>query len=113
MERQQLLAGTSSGTFGFVEANLQRSPIQQRSWWHSLAYEQSRRFLRVFLYFASRYFIRGRFRDGLPDLVCHFLKLSFRFYVDPCYFELLHKLPPASIFLLTRSNSGRRIMHED
>lgn len=108
MEAKQLLAGTQSDAPGLVQANLRGSPIEQRRWWRSRVYEQSPLFLRAFLYFAARYFIRGGFRDGVPGLIYHFLQgFWFRFYVDACYYELLHGQPPASTSLSSRSHRSR------
>lgn len=95
MEAKQLLAGSPQSSDGMVRAKLGGSPIEQRRWWRSRVYERCPLFLRAFLYFSSRYFLRGGFRDGVPGLIYHVLQgFWFRFYVDACYYEMLQNQLP-------------------
>lgn len=91
MEARQLLKGSSGRDTEGVQAKLTGSPIERRRWLRSSVYARSPMFLRAFLYFLSRYVVRGGFLDGVPGLIYHVLQgFWFRFYVDACCYELIN-----------------------
>ena len=60
----------------------------QRRWLKENLYARSPLFLRAFLYWFYRYFIRLGFLDGTPGLVFHFLQgFWYRFLVDAKIYE--------------------------
>jgi hypothetical protein len=87
METKQLTKGCAGDRKGVVEGKFFGSPIQRKKWFR-MYYERSPLFLRGFLYFFIRYFIKGGFLDGIPGLIYHVLHgFWFRFYIDACLFE--------------------------
>lgn len=51
-------------------------------------YNQVPPFVRPFLYFLHRYFVKAGYRDGIPGTVWHFLQGAwYRFLVDAKYYE--------------------------
>lgn len=89
MEACQLLKGSTGQNTDGVKAKLTGSPIERRRWLRSSVYARAPMFLRAFLYFLSRYVLRGGFLDGTPGLMYHVLQgFWFRFYVDACCYEL-------------------------
>ena len=89
MEARQLLKGSIGLDSGGVQPKLTGSPIERRRWLRSSVYARAPMFLRAFLYFLSRYVLRGGFLDGVPGLMYHVLQgFWFRFYVDACCYEL-------------------------
>jgi hypothetical protein len=67
--------------------------MERRRWLRERLYGRAPIFFRAFLYFFSRYILRGGFLDGTPGLIYHFLHgCWFRFYIDACLYELrLHE----------------------
>lgn len=91
MEAQHLLQKKLGSGKNLIKPRIIGSPIERRRWFRSY-YEKTPIFLRVFIYFCIRYFIRLGFLDGVPGLIYHFLHgFWFRFYVDACYYELKNK----------------------
>lgn len=89
MEARQLLKGDGGQDAGGIQPKLTGSPIERRRWLRSSVYARAPMFLRAFLYFLSRYVLRGGFLDGVPGLMYHVLQgFWFRFYVDACCYEL-------------------------
>lgn len=78
---------------GEVKMNLFGTPIERRRWLKNKVFQQSPLFLRSFLYFFYRYFIKAGFLDGKTGLVFHFLQgFWFRFMVDAMILELQLKM---------------------
>tara|TARA_X000000950_G_scaffold84957_1_gene106923 strand:- start:9318 stop:10172 length:855 start_codon:yes stop_codon:yes gene_type:complete len=74
---------------GEVEARLFGNPIQKRRWLKQNIFEKFPLFLRSFLYFFYRYFIRLGFLDGKEGLIFFILQsFWFRFLVDAKVFEI-------------------------
>ena len=67
---------------------LTESQAQSRRWVKDRVYGRSPLFLRAFLYFCYRYFLRLGFLDGKEGLIFHFLQgFWYRFLVDAKVFE--------------------------
>ena len=69
-------------------------------------------FVRPFLYFFQRYFLRLGFLDGIPGLIFHFLQgFWYRFLIDAKIFEikLLSKKENKSIPEIIKANYGIEI----
>ncbi len=89
MEAQHLMKNIENAQSGLVKPSLAGSPIERRRWLRASVYERSPMFLRSFMYFFVRYFLRGGFLDGIPGLIYHVLHgFWFRFYVDACHYEM-------------------------
>ena len=74
---------------GEVSARFFGTPIERQRWLKTRLFQRSPLFLRSFLYFHYRYFIRLGFLDGTMGLVFHFLQgFWFRFLVDANVAEL-------------------------
>jgi glycosyltransferase involved in cell wall biosynthesis len=66
------------------------NPIERRRWLKQNIFEKSPLFIRSFLYFFYRYFIRLGFLDGKPGLIFFVLQTFwFRFLIDAKVYELL------------------------
>jgi glycosyltransferase involved in cell wall biosynthesis len=92
MEAQQLRKGCRELDPTSIQPKILGSPIERRRWLRLSVYARTPIFFRAFLYFLSRYFLRGGFLDGIPGLIYHVLQgFWFRFYVDACYYELQQK----------------------
>ena len=64
------------------------TPESRRRWLHRRVYNRLPLFVRPFLYFAYRYFLRLGFLDGKQGLVFHFLQgCWYRFQVDAFILE--------------------------
>lgn len=75
-----------------VIARINGTDIERRRWLKTRFFDRSPLFLRAFLYFFYRYFIRLGFLDGVPGLIFHFLQACwFRFLVDAMYYEIKHQ----------------------
>lgn len=91
MEARELLKGLEGPASAGVQAKLIGSPIERRRWLRSSVYARTPMFFRAFLYFVTRYLLRGGFLDGMPGLIYHGLQgFWFRFYVDACCYESQH-----------------------
>jgi len=71
-----------------IEASLAGSQAQTRRWVKDNIYARTPLFVRPFLYFVYRYFLRLGFLDGKEGLIFHFLQgFWYRFLVDAKLFE--------------------------
>jgi glycosyltransferase involved in cell wall biosynthesis len=76
---------------GVLTASLTQSQAHSRRWVKENIYGRTPLFVRPFMYFIYRYFIRLGFLDGRQGLVFHFLQgFWYRFLVDAKLYE--HKL---------------------
>lgn len=77
--------GESGGT---LEAKVGDNQAQARRWMKDKVYARTPLFVRPFLYFIYRYFIRLGFLDGREGLIFHFLQgFWYRFLVDAKLYE--------------------------
>jgi glycosyltransferase involved in cell wall biosynthesis len=80
MEARELVA-LSKGA-GQVRPKVFGNPIERRRWWRNM-YGRGPLFVRAFVYWSYRYFLRLGFLDGKEGLVFHFLQgFWFRFLID-------------------------------
>jgi hypothetical protein len=71
-----------------IGGNITGNPIQQRRYLKNL-YDRFPLFVRPFIYFFIRYFLRLGFLDGKRGLIFHFLQCFwFRFLIDAKIYEL-------------------------
>ncbi|TCC92264.1 glycosyltransferase family 2 protein [Pedobacter frigiditerrae] len=71
-----------------IKANVTGNPIQKRRFYKNI-YEQFPLFVRPFIYFFIRYFLKFGFLDGKRGLIFHFLQCFwFRFLIDAKIYEL-------------------------
>ena len=71
-----------------VEADPFGNPIERRRWLRERVYQRMPLFVRAFLYFLYRYFVRLGLLDGKEGLIFHFLQgCWYRFLVDAMLFE--------------------------
>ncbi len=62
--------------------------VERTRWLKTRVYAESPLFLRAFLYFIYRYFLRLGFLDGIPGLIFHVLQAFwYRFYIDARIYE--------------------------
>ena len=74
---------------GEVEPKILGNPIERRRWLKIHVFEKSPLFIRSFVYFSYRYFIRLGFLDGKEGLIFFVLQTFwFRFLVDAKVFEV-------------------------
>ena len=68
------------------------NPIERKRWLREGVYGRSPLFLRAFLYWMYRYFVRLGFLDGVEGLIFHFLQgCWYRFLVDAKIYERRHR----------------------
>jgi glycosyltransferase involved in cell wall biosynthesis len=80
--------GSLIGNQKLISGKLNGSPIQRRRYLKNL-YDQFPLFIRPFIYFFVRYFLRLGFLDGRRGLIFHFLQCFwFRFLIDAKIYEL-------------------------
>ena len=66
-----------------IRPDLFGNKVERTRWFKTHMYAKSPLFLRAFLYFVYRYFIRLGFIDGVPGLIFHVLQAFwYRFYID-------------------------------
>lgn len=71
-----------------LSASLTKSQAESRRWMKDRVYGHAPLFVRPFLYFFYRYFIRLGFLDGKEGLIFHFLQgFWYRFLVDAKLYE--------------------------
>jgi glycosyltransferase involved in cell wall biosynthesis len=81
LEARQALIATE--TTGQVAPALFGNPIERRRWLKNKLYNRSPLFVRPFIYWMYRYFVRLGFLDGKEGFVFHFLQgFWFRLLVD-------------------------------
>jgi len=89
--RQMLTQGDEVSTLR-VRSSVRGNPIERRRWLREGPYAHAPLFLRAFLYWFYRYFLRLGFLDGKEGLIFHFLQgCWFRFLVDAKIYELKRK----------------------
>jgi len=77
---------------GEIKERLVGNPIERRRWLKNKVFYSFPLFIRPFLYFIYRYFLRLGFLDGKEGLIFHFLQgLWFRFLVDAKIYEYRKK----------------------
>jgi hypothetical protein len=80
MEARELVALPRGA--GQVRPKVLGNPIERRRWWRNI-YGKGPLFVRAFVYWSYRYFLRLGFLDGKEGLVFHFLQgFWFRFLID-------------------------------
>ncbi len=85
MEAREMLSTDTGGRQ--VSPDIRGNPIQRRRWWRN-TYSHGPLFVRAFLYWCYRYFLRLGFLDGREGLIFHFLQgFWFRFLVDALIYE--------------------------
>ena len=90
-EANEIIAATTN--MGDVKASLAGTPIERRRWLKNNVFQKSPLFVRSFLYFFYRYFIKLGFLDGKMGLVFHVLQgFWFRFLIDAMVLEKRKKL---------------------
>lgn len=88
LEAREAMA-VGGGAVGQVQSRALGNPIERRRWLRNDVYGQGPLFLRAFLYWGYRYFLRLGFLDGKEGLIFHFLQgCWFRFLVDTRLYEL-------------------------
>ncbi|MBF0501986.1 MAG: glycosyltransferase family 2 protein [Candidatus Riflebacteria bacterium] len=81
----------STNTSGRIAPNLQGNPVEQKRFWRKI-YNGLPLFVRPFLLFFYRYFLRLGFLDGVEGFIFFILKdFWFRFLVDAKMFERINK----------------------
>ena len=74
---------------GRVEASPFGNPIERRRWLREGLYWKLPLFLRAFLYWFYRYFLRLGFLDGKEGMIYHFLQgFWYRFLIDAKLYEM-------------------------
>jgi glycosyltransferase involved in cell wall biosynthesis len=74
---------------GEVDSDPLGDPVERKRWWKNNFYGKSPLFLRAFVYFVFRYFVRLGFLDGKPGLIFHTLQgFWYRFLVDVKLYQL-------------------------
>jgi len=82
-----LMEGKSLGN-STINPSLFSSQEKRRRWFKKNIYARFPLFLRTFLYFLYRYFLRLGFLDGIEGLIFHFLQgCWYRFYIDAKIYE--------------------------
>jgi glycosyltransferase involved in cell wall biosynthesis len=90
IEAKELVFGVEKGE---VEAKLLGNPIERRRWLKVNIFQRNPMFLRSFLYFIYRYFLKLGFLDGKEGLVFHVLQgFWFRFLIDAKMLEIKKNL---------------------
>lgn len=87
LEARELMAHPNGGPR--VHPALLGNPIERRRWLRERLFRRAPLFVRVFGYFAYRYFLRLGFLDGVEGLIFHFLQgCWYRFLVDAKLYEM-------------------------
>ncbi len=86
-EAQEILSNHGLSV-GEIQAKFLGNPIQRRRWLKHNIFEKFPLFIRSFIYFSYRYFLRLGFLDGKEGLIFFVLQTFwFRFLVDAKVFE--------------------------
>jgi len=87
LEAHEIAGGCNSE--GRVEASFLGNPIERRRWLREGLYWRMPLFLRAFLYWFYRYFVRFGFFDGKEGMIFHFLQgFWFRLLIDAKLYEM-------------------------
>ena len=71
-----------------LKESLFDNKVARTRWFKIHVYVKSPLYLRAFLYFVYRYFVRLGFLDGIPGLIFHVLQAFwYRFYIDARIYE--------------------------
>ena len=90
-----------------LAASLNGSQAQSRRWVKDNLYGRTPLFMRPFLYFFYRYFLRLGFLDGKEGLIFHFLQgFWYRFLVDAKLFEHQRRLSLNDVRVKNANESG-------
>jgi glycosyltransferase involved in cell wall biosynthesis len=88
LESLEQYQGTLKNNKKLIEGSISGNPIQQRRYLKNL-YDSFPLFVRPFVYFFIRYFLRLGFLDGKRGLIFHFLQCFwFRFLIDAKIYEM-------------------------
>lgn len=88
LESWEQFQGTLKNNAKLIEGSISGNPIQQRRYLKNI-YDNFPLFVRPFIYFFIRYFLRLGFLDGKRGLIFHFLQCFwFRFLIDAKIYEL-------------------------
>ncbi len=69
------------------------TPIERRRWMRNKVYNNFPLFIRAFLYFFYRYFLKLGFLDGKEGLIFHFMQgFWYKFLVDAKLYEIQKKM---------------------
>ena len=91
LESLEQYEGSLKNNQKLIQGKLSGDPIQQRRYMKNL-YDRFPLFVRPFVYFLVRYFLRFGFLDGKQGLIFHFLQCFwFRFLIDAKIYELQKK----------------------
>jgi glycosyltransferase involved in cell wall biosynthesis len=89
IEAEELYFGLETGE---VNPKLFGNPIERTRWLKTRVFQKSPIFLRSFMYFNYRYFVKLGFLDGVEGLIFHFLQgFWFRFVIDAKVYEMQQK----------------------
>jgi hypothetical protein len=78
---------TANERVGRIQGNAEGNPIEKQRYWRTV-YERFPLFVRPFLLFFYRYFLKLGFLDGIEGLIFFFLKdFWFRFLIDAKIYE--------------------------
>lgn len=98
---------------GDVKPRLFGSPIERRRWLKNNVFQKAPLFIRAFLFFNYRYFVRLGFLDGKLGLAFHFIQgCWFRFLIDANVLEIHGKMPKYNHSLpdLVKNEYGERFV---
>lgn len=92
LEAEALFCGQEDGELRFIGDFLRGTPVRRKKWLRQKFYDRLPLFLRPFLFFVYRYFLRLGFLDGRAGFVYHFLQgFWFMMLIDLKYLELRTK----------------------
>lgn len=90
LNKKGKMAGVERGAT--IKASITGQQDSARRWAKDNLYLHAPLFLRAFIYFIYRYFVRFGFLDGAPGLIFHFLQAFwYRFLVDAKLYEYRHQ----------------------
>ena len=92
-----------------VKQNYWGNPMERRRYLKA-SYMKFPLFLRAFIYYLYRYFIRLGFLDGIEGLIFHFLQgFWFRFLVDAKIYEMNEKKKYKSLEVIIEENQSVKL----
>jgi len=90
----------SKGADGEVKSRYDGTPIEKTRWFKNVFFQGMPLFVRSFLYFFYRYFIKMGFLDGMQGFIfCILQAFWFRFLVDANVYEIKQVMKKKSITL--------------